>query len=131
MKTKAALVLALCFVVHTNAAADSQMIASAYNPKGVYILLGGITGTTPGIPLPGGMVVLPVNWDLFTNIVIQLVNTPIFQNFMGVLDGQGSGAAQLNLGPVPGFAGTKLYFAYAMNNPWDFASNPVMIEIVP
>jgi hypothetical protein len=31
----------------------------------------------------------------------------------------------------PGMAGVTLSFAYALNNPWDFASNPVGIEIVP
>jgi hypothetical protein len=28
-------------------------------------------------------------------------------------------------------AGADLYFAYALNGPWDFVSNPVKIEIVP
>ena len=52
---------------------------------------------------------------------------------MGVLDGSGNGAAKYDtLGPLPpGLVGASLYFAYALNNPWDFASNAVAIEIVP
>jgi hypothetical protein len=49
---------------------------------------------------------------------------------MGQLDSQGSATAQLNLPPVPGFAGVTMYFAYALNGPWDFVSNPVPITIV-
>jgi parallel beta-helix repeat protein/predicted outer membrane repeat protein len=96
-----------------------------------YHVLGSITGTIPGILLPGGKATLPLNWDIFTNIIIPLINTTVFKNFMGTLDGQGSGTAQLNLPPAPGAAGTTMYFAYALNNPWNFVSNPVGIEIVP
>jgi hypothetical protein len=64
-------------------------------------------------------------------MVMKMVNSFLFQDFMGALDGNGKAAAQMNLPPVPGFAGTTLTFAYAINAPWDFASNPVAVEIVP
>jgi Tol biopolymer transport system component len=95
-----------------------------------YLILGSITGKTPGIPLPGGTATLPVNWDLFTNLVVNLMNTPVFANFYGTLDASGSGAAQFNAPAMPGAAGLTMYFAYALCNPWDFASNPVEIEIL-
>jgi hypothetical protein len=60
-----------------------------------------------------------------------MINTPFFTNFQGKLDEQGKGSTQLNLPPVPGTVGVIMYFAYALNNPWDFVSNPVGIEIVP
>jgi hypothetical protein len=60
-----------------------------------------------------------------------MINGPIFQNFMGSLDGTGSATATLNLPPVPGAAGLTMHYAYALNNPWDFVSNPVAVEIVP
>jgi hypothetical protein len=50
---------------------------------------------------------------------------------MGILDASGTATAQLNAPPVPGFAGVTMHYAYALNNPWDFVSNPVAIEIVP
>jgi hypothetical protein len=38
--------------------------------------------------------------------------------------------AQLNVPPVPGFTGVTMHYAYALNNPWDFVSNLVAVEIV-
>lgn len=96
-----------------------------------YILLGSVSGTEPGTPLPGGQAVLPLNWDAFTNTVLALVNTPVFTGFMGTLDGDGYAPASLNLPAVPGTAGLVMYFAYALNGPWDFASNAVSVEITP
>jgi hypothetical protein len=95
-----------------------------------YILLGSVTGTDPGTPLPGGLVTLPLNWDVFTDFVISLINTPVFLNFMGTLDATGSATAQLNAPPVPGFAGVTMHYAYALNQPWNFVSNPIAVEIV-
>jgi hypothetical protein len=104
--------------------------AGIENSNRKYFVLGSVSGTEPGIPLPGGMAILPVNWDFFTNIVINLANTAIFDNFLGTLDGTGSAAATLNMPPVPGAAGITMYYAYALNNPWDFVSNPLAVEIV-
>jgi hypothetical protein len=44
-----------------------------------------------------------------------------------------TGSAQMNLPPIPGGAGLKMYFAYALSPPpsWNFVSNPVTIEIIP
>jgi hypothetical protein len=91
-----------------------------------------MTGTDPGTPLPGGKATLPLNWDIFTGLVINLINTPIFSNFTASLDGNGSASASFNtLGPIVGAQGITFHFAYALNNPWDFVSNPVGIEILP
>jgi hypothetical protein len=111
--------------------ANFSLNGGATNGGRSYILLGGITGTAPGTPLPGGLVTLPLNMDLFTNIVFSLLNTSIFSNFQSTLDGGGSASAQMNLSPVTGAVGLTLYFAYALNPPWDFASNPVSIVFVP
>jgi len=97
-----------------------------------YFLLGGITGTVPGLPLAPG-VTLPLNWDLFTTLVYQLANTPVLVDFHGTLGPSGTAAALLDtLGPVtPGYVGVHLYFAYLLYSPFDFVSNPVAVEIVP
>lgn len=106
--------------------------AGAGNGNRNYILLGSASGTTPGISLPGGMATLPLNWDVFTNVVISLINTSIFSKFMATLDPAGGATAIFDtLGPIPGASGITLHFAYALNKPWDFASNPVGISIVP
>jgi len=97
-----------------------------------YLLFGGATGTEPGFALPGGLATLPVNWDIFTNLVLSLANTPAFQGFLGTLDGSGTATAKLDtFGPVPGSAGITLFFAFGLNNDWDYVSNPVTVKIVP
>ena len=95
-----------------------------------YLMLGSISGTVPGTPLPGGTAILPLNWDPFTNMVLGYLNTPIFDNFLAMLDSEGTGWALFDtLGPITIPSGFILHFAYALNNPWDFASNAVDIEI--
>ena len=96
-----------------------------------YFLLGSVTGTEPGTPLPGGHVVLPLNWDLFTRVVLQPAYSSVFQDFFGVLDAAGDGLAQLVVPPVsPGLVGLHMDYAFALASPWDFASNPYGVDIV-
>jgi len=96
-----------------------------------YMMMGSVSGTTPGILLPSGLY-LPVNWDPFTNTVLAFMNSPIMPNFLGVLDSQGKSTAQLLVGGAipPSAAGLIMYFAYVVK-PFNFVSNPVGIEIVP
>jgi hypothetical protein len=112
-----------------------SLMADLANADRGYILLGSVSGTSPGIMLPGGMATLPLNPDYFMNFVVSNLNTPLFDQFMGELDATGSGSAKLDttglLSVSPGCIGTILYFAYALYDPWDFASNAVEIEIVP
>lgn len=98
-----------------------------------YILLAGVSGIWPGTYIPGAKAKLPLNWDAFTNLALSLYGTPIFSQFLGKLDASGRGAAMLDtLGSLPpGSAGITLYFAYALNQPWDFTSNAVATTIVP
>jgi hypothetical protein len=100
-----------------------------------YMIFGSISGTAPGTELPGGQKILPVNWDIFTEIVAT-VNYPesiLFEKFFGTLDGNGDRSAVFNTnGPVPGMLGVVVSFAYPLQGPpWDFVSNPVNVEIVP
>jgi hypothetical protein len=96
-----------------------------------YLILGAMNATNPGMPLPGGSECLPFQMDPFTNIIFSLLNTPVFSNFMGTLDSAGQSTAQINAPPLPpGYVDTWLYFAYVLNNPFDFVSNPVAIRIV-
>lgn len=97
-----------------------------------YILLAGVTGSSPGTNLPGGLV-LPLNIDVFTNyFVFPLINTSLFANFMGVLDGTGSAMATLSAGALPaGHTGTILTMAYCTYQPYSFVSDPIEVEIVP
>ena len=106
--------------------------AGAANGNRAYVILGSITGTAPGTPLPGGEATLPLNWDLFTNVVIDFINSAMFSGFMGTLSPGGSAAPVFNtLGPIPGIQDITLSFACGLNGPWDFASNPISVEITP
>lgn len=106
------------------------LLAGMPNANRNYIILGSLSGTSPGTPLPGGMATLPLNWDIFTSLGIDLINTPAFANFMGPLDGNGAGSATFDtLGAIPSAAGLTLYFAFAVASPWDFVSNPVSIYL--
>lgn len=107
------------------------LTAGTANAYRTYLLLGGLSGTEPGIPLPGGMVTLPLNWDLFTGIVFTLANTSTFQNFLGTFDDQGEAMAEMVIPPYPPIAGLIMNFAYGVDKPWDFVSNPVTVEILP
>lgn len=116
-----------------NESVSLSLDAGAGNGGRNYIILGSLSGTSPGIALPGGTTVLPVNWDLFTGIMLSLINTPFFQNFSGTLNVDGTGTAVFNvpaLSLLP-ITGQKFYFAYALDKPWDFASNPVILYILP
>ena len=111
--------------------ANLLLLAGSANANRNYIILGSVTGTDPGTTLPRGKATLPLNWDFFTNVVVDMINTPFFPNFMGKLDANGRAEAQFNtLGLFAGGAGLTLYFAYALNAPWDFVSNPVAVEIL-
>lgn len=108
------------------------LTAGAGNGNRNYLMLGGVTGTDPGTALPGGYATLPVNWDPFTDLVLNLLNSALFANFLGQLDGSGQGAAQLNSPPLPSVAiGVVMHYAYTCNNPYDFASNAVGVRIIP
>lgn len=95
-----------------------------------YFLLGSVTGTIPGHPLPGGVTNLRLNWDLFTDIVVALLNTPMFAGFLGDFDAFGQANAQLLTGPLPaGYAGLELNFGYCLGWHWEYVSNPVRITV--
>jgi len=117
-------------VPETGGTVNYQLTAGRSNANRTYLIVGGVTGTEPGFQLPGGMM-LPINWDVFSDLVMALLNGPVFSNFMATLDSQGNAQAALNAPPIPpGFVGTVMYYAYTLNNPFDFVSNPVEIEII-
>lgn len=96
-----------------------------------YLILGTTSGTSPGFVLPGGLMDMPINWDVFTDICLMWLNTSVFYNFYGSLDTNGTASAQISTGPIGGGIGTIMHYAFALNGPFDFASNAISIEILP
>jgi len=105
--------------------------AGIANANRKYILIGTATGHEPGTPLPGGNVVLPINWSPATDLILSLVNSSLFSNFMGTLNASGVASPRMTLGALPGLAGLHLTFAGALKGPWDYVTNPLYIEITP
>jgi len=103
------------------------------NANRYYFIFSGVTGTFPGFSPPPGKITIPINWDVFTNLAMNLMNTTIFNNFYGLLNTKGQSTATFDtLGPFIGGAGLVISFAFALDlYYWDFASNSVSIEIVP
>ena len=100
-----------------------------------YFLLAGVTGTQPGTPLPGGLV-MPLNFDIFTYMVLAFANTPMFKDFYGVLDAQGMANPVFDttgLTPLdPRFLGTHIFFCavtWPKGKPYDFVTNARILTV--
>jgi len=118
----------------TGGTVNFYLFGGAPNGGRSYLMLGSISGTAPGFILPAGKAIVPIKWDPFTDIVIMFANTPLFNNFIGSLSwGSSTGFAAFDVvSPMPSsMAGLTLSFAYALNKPWDFASNPINVLITP
>jgi len=123
---------AYTIVASTGCVLDLSLDAGAAYANRDYTVLAGMSGHLPGFTMPGG-VVLPVNWDSFSNMVYTNLNNPYFVDWRGQLDGQGAGTATLNSnGSVPAqYVGQTMTIAYGLHVGYDFASNPIFIEITP
>ena len=101
-----------------------------------YIVLGSVSGTTPGFTLLG--LTLPLNPDAYFMLLLNDPNNPpLFQSF-GTLDPQGTAVATFWIpGAVldPALAGITVHHAYAVLNPASFqpeqVSNAVPVDLIP
>jgi hypothetical protein len=106
-----------------------------------YVLVGGLSGSYPGTQIPGDLTV-PINRDWVTEIILDNLNSPVFDNFQGNLDSEGKAVATLVLSGLdsdavnqtrgfmePPIVGETGVFAFVLTENWDFVSNPVYIEV--
>ncbi|MFT7665417.1 MAG: hypothetical protein ACI87A_003655, partial [Planctomycetota bacterium] len=96
-----------------------------------YFTFGSVTGTSPGLDFGGG-VVLPLNFDVYTNLTLKSPGLGIFGNFRGTLDGAGHAVATFSLPAVmdPSLVGVTINHAYlagAVLGVPEFASNAVPV----
>jgi hypothetical protein len=96
-----------------------------------FVMFSGATGSVPGVT--AGFQHVPLNYDLFSELVLPLVNTPYFQNFVGVLDAAGNATSTFAPPPIPGSAiGVTLTFCnVALLPTFSGASTAVNILITP
>ena len=92
-----------------------------------YIVLGSLSGTSPGFDFAGYHV--PLNWDWFSVATLVMAGSPYFVDFWGTLDPSGEATATFDTqGPVdPGYVGLGASFAYATFSPPDFVSNAITV----
>jgi hypothetical protein len=99
----------------------------------LYFVFAGLTGTYPGLPLPGG--VLPLNYDLL--VAASASGGPLFPGFFGVLDAQGSANAGIQFPAVtlpPFLLGWSVHasaWVLAPGGATGEPSNPVELRFVP
>lgn len=100
--------------------------AAAQRP---YLLLATLSGSSPGIPLPG--LTLPLNYDDMTQLGLTALNGPSFQNFAGLLDPQGRGAGRFVLPPQVGsaFRGRTLHFCGVLIDRLDTATTATAVTL--
>ncbi|MHC4079183.1 MAG: sialidase family protein, partial [Planctomycetota bacterium] len=115
----------------TGGTQNLTLCAGAKHGGRAYLVVGSISGTTPGLSV--GPVHIPLNPDLVTNLTIALANTPTFANTKGSLDVDGRAAARIVVpGGVTGAVGLTLHFVYVLadkSNNLVLASNPARLTI--
>lgn len=110
--------------------------AGAAHAGELYLVLGSISGTTPGTPIPGGRT-LPLNWDGWLAFTLSGPNVPpLFESF-GLLDGDGRTSARglvLPAASPPALAGLVVHHAFvaldAASGVPTFVSNALALQLV-
>ena len=108
---------------------DRPAAASAF-----YVLLGTLSGRSPGFFLPGppGEIHVPLNIDAFTRALLAAPHNTVVRNFVGRLDGDGFATPQLVVPALPSLQGLTMDFAFVQDGTtWNFASNAVTVTITP
>jgi hypothetical protein len=99
----------------------------------IYVVLGSISGTRPGLPSPLGPQHIPLNFDAWTQLSLNFANTAVYTNSLWFLDAQGKSTASFNLPPaLPGAQGLQLHHAVVVldgNLASTFASEPASLLI--
>jgi hypothetical protein len=99
----------------------------------IYVVLGSMSGTRPGQPSPLGPQLIPLNFDSWTQLSLNLADTAVYANSLWFLDAQGRSTASFNLPPaLPGAQGLQLHHAVVVldgNLASTFVSEPNALKI--
>ncbi len=101
-----------------------------------YITFATLSGTKPGLRLPGGITV-PINYDSMTTACLGLANSSVLPAWIGYLPPSGNVSPGFNPGPgqiPPAMAGHEIHFALGFFDPTTFfsigATNPARLFLV-
>ena len=91
---------------------DFDLSAGAAHAGMLYLLLGSLSGTSPGLSL--GASVLPLNLDAYFELTLNNPNAAPLSQSLSLLDGAGEGQAVFGLPPAssPALAGLTAHHAY-------------------
>ena len=110
-----------------------QLSAGASQSGQVHLLLGSLSGTSPGLALEGEW--LPLAPDDYFAVTLTQPNSAFLPDSLGSLDAQGRAVATFQLSsPLPSaLAGLDIAHAYVLLRPWDgkivWASNAHLLTL--
>jgi hypothetical protein len=100
-----------------------------------YLVLGSLSGSTPGFDL--GALHVPLNIDPYFLFTLKSPGAPPLAGSLGVLDGAGHATCTLTLPPgtAPSLAGVTIHHAFGLLNlaigGADYVSNAIELELLP
>ncbi|MCK5942445.1 MAG: aryl-sulfate sulfotransferase [Planctomycetes bacterium] len=115
---------------------DCTHLVDSEHDGDIYYLLGSLTGTSPGTPLPGG-VTLPLNTDVLLIGMVTHPNVAVFQDTLGTVDALGNATSAIVIPPgllVPALVGLEMSLAHALIDSTGYVveiSNVVTVVITP
>lgn len=97
-----------------------------------YVVLGSVSGTQPGLPLPGGSI-LPIAPDVFTRATLATSGSASFTGFSGLLDARGraTAACPLPAGILGATGELDFHFACVIGTSLELCTDSVRVEIRP
>ena len=104
----------------------------------LFLILGSLSGTSPGLPIPGTTLTLPLNYDPYTGLLFSSSGAGFVTPFSGTLDAQGEANSLLAIpaGTNPVHVGKAFHHAFVSIDvvgslQVESVSNPVKATIVP
>jgi hypothetical protein len=111
-----------------------SVYAGLANAGNLYIVLGSLSGTSPGVPFQS--VLVPLNLDPYGTFTLNNPNSPILSNSLGFLDASGEAVASFNIPPATVLpAPLPAFHAALIIDPFTgvatLATNPVTASLLP
>ena len=122
------------FSIATGGTQELRLAAGAARAGHLYLMVGSLSGTTPGLPIDS--FVLPLNFDVYSNLTLNSPNSAFLPGSLGFLDGNGRASAAFTLPAAAPVAGPlDIHHAYLTIDLATFAvsftSNAALVRLVP